>query len=230
MIKKHRPYKLPIFVNTDVFEQIVRESIENDWRDPCFNLNFNLVEATSKLLKNTMLGVLHDQLKLSLFPRLRDFLHFRIESVANEKIAECRDKVDDYIRREQVPYTQNHYLNEIVARLRYKILEGALFEALSLGTATDENDTLTKTSIKSVITGVIERNQKKSIDEHMGEDMQHALDAYGKVAITRFIDEVPMKCGKVLLDFPDAINQELNKISDVELEKCICVSNEDRTK
>jgi Dynamin family/Dynamin central region len=228
MIKKHRPYKLPIFVNTDVFEQIVRECIEKDWRGPCFKL----VEATFKLLKSAMIGVLEDQSKLSSFPRLREFLLFRIERVADKQIGVCREKVEDYLRRESQPYTQNHYLNENVARLRSKRLEESLIEALALdsepgGTG---NDSVAKSSIKSVIKGVFERNQKKSVDEHMGEDMQHALDAYGKVAMKRFIDVVPMLCGDVLQNFPDVINKELCQVSDEELEKFVSVASDDLAK
>lgn len=33
-----------------------------------------------------------------------------------------------------------------------------------------------------------------SLDEHMAEDMQYALDAYGKVAMKHFIDFVAMQC------------------------------------
>jgi Dynamin central region/Dynamin family len=228
LIKKHRPYKLPIFVNTEVFEQIVKQGIESDWRQPCLDL----VGETFKLLKSVVEGVLEDQSQLSSFPRLREFLHFRIERVAEQEIRSAREKVVDYLRRESKPYTQNHYLNENVARLRSKRLEESLMEALALESTPGGlgTDTMAKSSIKSVIKGVFERNQKKSVDEHMGEDMQHALDAYGKVAMKRFIDVVPMLCGDVLQNFPDMINKELCQVSDEQLEKFVCVASDDLTK
>jgi hypothetical protein len=36
----------------------------------------------------------------------------------------------------------------------------------------------------------------------MAEDMQHALDAYGKVAMKRFIDGVLMNCWRMFREFP----------------------------
>lgn len=131
-------------------------------------------------------------------------------------ISIVKEKVVDFIRREKVPYTQNHYLNENLSRLRSKRLEEGLRGALS-GT----DDLIHRSTVNAAITSVFQRNQKMSVDEHMADDMQNALDAYGKVALKRFIDVVPMTCGDVLLDFPDKFNACLLLVSDNELEKLI---------
>jgi hypothetical protein len=55
----------------------------------------------------------------------------------------------------------------------------------------------------------------------MSEEMQHALNAYGKVAMKRFIDTIPMICVKVLQSFPDRINSALSEAIDTESDRLV---------
>jgi hypothetical protein len=136
-----------------------------------------------------------------------------------------KEKVVDFIRREKVPYTQNHYLNENLSRVRSKRLEEGLREALS-----GSDIVIPRSTVNAANTSVFQQDQKMSVDEHMADDMQHALDAYGKVSLKRFIDVVPMTCGDVLLDFPDKFNARLLLVSDKELDKLISLLHDVITK
>ena len=60
--------------------------------------------------------------------------------------------------------------------------------------------------------------------------MQHALDAYGKVARKRFIDVVPMFCWVVLEQFPEKWGLDLAAILDHDLEKLLSSSGDDVSK
>jgi len=221
LIKERRPYKLPVFVDTEVFEQIVSDFVDDDWLGPCLEL----VREYSELLTDTVENVITKDAKVCRFPRLRDFLLHRIEEAAEESIGQAEKEVREFIRREKVPYTQNHYLNENVCRLRFEPLKDALHIALGLDTGSD-SDVLKKSSVESIIEGVFDRNQRKSVDEHMAEDMEHALDAYGKVSLKRFIDVVPMICSDAMLGFPSKMNKVLF-VADSDLEKLVCGSRDD---
>jgi hypothetical protein len=70
LIAKNRPYKLPIFMNTDVFEQILSECMESEWRGPCLDL----VTSVSTLLRETVSGSIRRDQNISRFERLSDFL------------------------------------------------------------------------------------------------------------------------------------------------------------
>ena len=68
---------------------------------------------------------------------------------------------------------------------------------------------------------IFQRNQERSVDDHMAEEMQHALNAYGKVALKRFIDTVPMICVEVMQKFSNSMNHILSDTSDDEIDRFI---------
>ena len=161
LIRNRRPNTLSIFVDRNVFHGLVASYIRQDWRKPCLDL----VDATIRLLKKHVKEVLQDLVIISNYPRLRDFLARRIDFIIDKTENDVRDKVETFIRQEQSPYTQDHYLNETISRLRSQPLRDALVEALGLDGELDNNQR-TLSSIKSTIDAVFERNQKKSIDSH----------------------------------------------------------------
>jgi len=196
------------------------DCMDNEWLEPCLGL----VNATWKLLKQTVMNQAKTDKHVCRFARLSEFLLRRAEDVADDVIQIARTKVEDFIRREKVPYTQNHYLSENLPRLCSKSLEYALREALS---SCCPDDDVPVSTIDRIIAGVLERNQKKSVDEHMAKDMQYALDAYGKVSMKRFMDVIPMVCGDALLNFPDKMKNMLSLMTDEELNKLISVTQDD---
>ena len=76
-------------------------------------------------------------------------------------------------------------------------------------------------TLRATVKNIFQRNQERSVDEHMAEEMQHALNAYGKVALKRFIDTVPMICVEVMQKFANNINHILSDTSDDEIERFV---------
>jgi hypothetical protein len=81
---------------------------------------------------------------------------------------------------------------------------------------------MSESAILATIESVFARNPKKSAGKHMAEDMMHVMGAYGKVALKRFCDTVPMNCSAGLLpSFTDKIDETLSVASDAEIEKLL---------
>ena len=55
----------------------------------------------------------------------------------------------------------------------------------------------------------------------MAEEMQNALNSYGKVALKRFIDNVPMLCIEIMQNFADKMNDILSEVADEEIERIV---------
>jgi hypothetical protein len=53
----------------------------------------------------------------------------------------------------------------------------------------------------------------------MAEQMEHALDAYGKVVLKRFIDFIPQICWSTIRRFPQELENDFRQISDEDLTK-----------
>jgi hypothetical protein len=109
--------------------------------------------------------------------------------------------------------------------LRLQRLEDGLREAL----APYGNGNVAMPTVSSAITAVFESSKKMSAKEHMAKDMQHALDAYGRVALKRFIDVVPMTCSDVLHNFPTNFSSSLLQISDQDLDRLISLPHDAMT-
>jgi Ca2+-binding EF-hand superfamily protein len=137
------------------------------------------------------------------------------EIVENLK-KEARVNVVKLVVRERTPYTQNHYLFENLSKLRSQRLMEEVMSMVGTG-----DGAIDKSAVASVVKTVFERNQAKSMDDHMAEEMQHALNAYGKVALKRFIDSIPMICIAVMQEFPKRINDVLSNVLDDDIDRLV---------
>jgi hypothetical protein len=116
MIKENRPYELPVFVNTGVFNSIVEHFVEEDWQKPCLEL----VDSVSHLLKETFTEVIENELTLTRYLGLRNFFLRRFDQGVDNVIQGARAKVESYADREKIPYTQNDYLSENTFQASFK--------------------------------------------------------------------------------------------------------------
>jgi len=140
----------------------------------------------------------------------------------------ANEEVVRFVRREQTPYTQNHYLNETLNDLRLERLLHSVGEAIDEDNSRSTSSSVARSNLKSIFENMIQQVQRnKSIEDHMEEEMEDALKAYGKVAFKRFIDGVPMICGDTMLSFPEKIRVSLAKVSDEDLEKVLSLSPSD---
>ena len=73
----------------------------------------------------------------------------------------------------------------------------------------------------SAVNKDFDRNQKMSLDDHLAEEMQNDLNAYGKVVFKRFINNVPMICIGILENFPGRMNELLYGLTDDEIDQLV---------
>ncbi|KAL7552275.1 hypothetical protein ACHAWF_015507 [Thalassiosira exigua] len=215
-IEHYRPYKLPIFINTELFEAIVADLIKKDWAPPAMKL----LDYTSEFMNSAAEDFIKDLNQTKPFPLLQTYLTNRSAEVVEFLTQEKQIHLREYVARDQVPYSQNHYLFENVCKLKTQRLMEEVLAALPVGTSVQINPS----SLASTIKNVFQRNQNKSVDDHMAEEMMHAIDGYGKVALKRFIDDVPMICIEIMQMFADKLDEILSKTTDDELEHIIKAS------
>lgn len=224
LITAHRPYALPVFVNNELFESIVSESIEEQWAAP----SLQLVDDLSSILSKTVKNRIKEDINLQRFPRLLAYMVHKVEEVIERLTIETRHEVTHFVETEKKPYSQDHYLFENVAKMRSKYLKDELVKLLK-PVPGQLGESIQKDSAVKIVENVFERNQKKSVDQHMAEEMMHVLAAYGKVALKRFCDRVPMVCSDgMLLCFEEKINDELSQVSDRELEKLLTAPSDEQ--
>jgi hypothetical protein len=218
LIQRSRPDELPIFPNPAVFNAIVAHFIEKNWVQPCEGL----VQTMHDMLKDLVTKALDSISKASRFGGLRQFLMSRITQVLQSCTELAKEEVAKFIDRELKPYTQDHYLFENLAKRSNEWLRTELKVALGLpGPSRDINSS----AVLNIVEAVFDKNQRKSIDTHMAEQMEHALDAYGKVALKRFIDVIPQICWYRIRSFPQELEKDFRQINDEELAKLSMVDN-----
>ena len=216
-IVENRPYKLPIFINTEIFEKIVADLIYDEWNEPCLEL----LEYTATLMETTSKNYIEDNIEaIESLPNLRNFLKRTSTEVVEELKEESRKKIVDFVDRETIPYTQNHYLYENISKLRSKKLQDEMIAMIG-----NDQGLIDKSAVIKIVQNVFERNQGRSMDDHMAEEMQNALNAYGKVALKRFIDNIPMICIEVMQQFSRNINNVLSNVLDEEIDRHCCCSS-----
>jgi len=223
LIESRRSATLPIFANADLFQEIVRDLIDKEWYDPCMRL----VEKTSNILREAAAQKIHSSTKLKPFPNLMNSLLLRVNDEVDALEKTTAEEVDKIVRRDELPYTQNHYLFENLAKLRSERIRSEL--KLLVG-ASESRVSLSSEQVHRMIQVVFDRNQRMSVGEHMAEEMLHSLDAYGKVAMKRIIDNVPMICLDILKNFPDKFSRSLSETGDNEIERLLQVSESEREK
>lgn len=214
LIKHNRPYKLPIFINTHVFEAIVSDLIESEWTKP----TMELLDCTSKNMEEAAEAFIKELKEASPFHHLQTYLITKAAEVVDALTRETKSRVLEFVQREKVPYTQNHYLFENVCKLRSQRLMDEAIQVLPQG---DGNCTVNAKTLRATVKNIFQRNQEKSVDDHMAEEMQHALNAYGKVALKRFIDTVPMICVEVMQKFANKMNHILSDTTDDDIERFV---------
>lgn len=152
------------------------------------------------------------------FHLLKSFLTAKASKVVEDLTKEARQRMEEFVTREKVPYTQNHYIFENLFKVQSQRLMDEVLSALPAGEEDVEVDPAT---LAAAVTNIFKRNQERSVDNHMAEEMQHALNSYGKVAIKRFIDSVPMICIEIMQNFPDPMNAALLDVTDIDIERIV---------
>lgn len=210
LIEKNRAYCLPIFLDPDLFGAIVANQMEKEWKKP----SLNLLDATAKLMERASKQFIQGMAIKSL-PTFVDYLVRKTSEVIELIKNDAKEEVLRFIEREKIPYTQNHYLFENLSKLRTQRLMDEVLSSVASHSKSDNKDS---DALSSAIQDIFERNQKRSVPDHMAEEMQHALDSYGKVALKRFVDTVPMICAQIMQRFPRMVEDILSDVVDSDIE------------
>jgi interferon-induced GTP-binding protein Mx1 len=222
IIEDRRPYKLPVFASTDAFDEIVSTLLKEDWRPP----SIELLEKASTLMKKTVSDYVASIASIESLSEFRGYLQLISAETIDKLTEEAREKIEDFIRREQTPYTQDEDLIRNLNALRTKRLKDEILTMMDVEMVTtlwedsDSSETIAR-RLHDMVTEVFDRNNARELDDHMAEEMQHILNAYGKIARKRFIDGIPMICVEIMQEFPKRINEALSEVTDDVIDSMI---------
>ena len=189
LIEKNRSFHLPIFIDPDLFEAIVAEKIESEWRTPAMKL----LDFTALLMVRSSSNFINSVKTIKSLPSLTDYLIRTSSEVVETIKEETANEISKFIDREKTaPFTQNHYVFENLIKLRSKpLMDDLLSSVRSL--SPDGDDRVSTNDVTAAILNIFEKNERRSIDDHMSEELMNALDSYGKVAYKRFVDVSDVK-------------------------------------
>jgi hypothetical protein len=207
MIADRRTHSLPCFLNEGVFRSIIAFFMEQDVNPHCEKL----LEEVFGILGEAIEPCVDTSGMKKRYQTLGQLVEQRAKEELQNLLEQERANLKNYIEDELDPYTQNHYLFENLSKKRNKRLQDELILTLRDGT------TFTSQQVHTIVNAVFERNQAKSVDDHMAEEMEAALDAYGQVAVKRIIDNVPMLCRRIVRHSTDAIRRSFDKVTDADL-------------
>ena len=98
-IKNNRPYKLPIFINTHVFDAIVASLIDAEWTEP----SLQLLHTAADLMEKAAESFIKAMMEIKSFPPLEDFLVLKASEVIESLKKDAGNNVLDFIKREKTP-------------------------------------------------------------------------------------------------------------------------------
>eukprot|EP01041_Mallomonas_annulata_P011923 gene11923-24975_t len=203
LILKNTSRNLQVFLNADVFNSIVADFIKQDWLPLCQSLLDNISTAVTQLISSIL-----EKIQSPHFLEFNRWVKNTIDKLFNNLKELTLLQLNHIIEGEFHPYTNNHYLFEIINKERNKPLRDAI-KALS----TDDTGTVSLAAVEALI----ERNERMSCEDHVLREMEITLDAYGKVAAKCAIDLFPKQIDKHLLDpLENTIHESLQR-TDAEL-------------
>ncbi|CAB9528450.1 Interferon-induced GTP-binding protein [Seminavis robusta] len=221
-IVENRTDDLACFLNVDIFKNIIEDFVEHDWRPHCKKL----LDATSDILMAAVNDCIESNLPKSTirYPPLRRYLERQCRVAAEELMQEARKQVDTHLSIETHPYTQDSALFQNLGEARHRTLKRELESALKLDQG--KQAVYDTQAIQTIIDGVFERNRRKSVEDHMADEMEIVLEAYGCVATKRVVDRTPMICWQVFRSLSSSIQDSLWSVTDETLSECMRESPE----
>jgi len=221
-IMENRTEDLTCFLNVNVFNRIVANFIKEEWEPLCFDL---LNDASKLLIESADQAINGMDNISSRYPKLVSLMQLKCSDISKRVSEIAKIELVEHLDMETFPYTQDHYLFEIIAKKRTKRLEEEILSALTASSAAIANIVSTTKYIQSssadtMIKGIFHRNQRMPIEDHMAEDMEVFLEAYGKVCYKRIVDKSPMIFQKMLRPKTvcDLVCEEMKNITDKDIE------------
>jgi len=184
LIADNRNNDLRCFLSATLFTSIVRNMIRKDWKPLCEKL----VEESHKLLLKFLTSSFEKEFKAR-YDMLWITVKDTISSVLNSGLDTLKEALDNVLDMDTHPYTQNHYLFDNINKKRNDPLKKNLINMLKGISGEDED---AGQQAVNLVKAVFDANSRKSMDDHVAEEMEIVLDSYGKVCAKRINDQVPM--------------------------------------
>jgi GTPase SAR1 family protein len=197
ILDNHGP-ELSIFPSYNVFCSIVRTFVDQ-WKALAASTLKNYYEKTNELSERAINEVCESNVSL--------FFKYKTSEVFRRIKIEAEIKLTEAISQELDPQTLNHYLEDVLTKLRNK----DLLDALEAVDSQNFNKELVISLLKSHGVGTMCPEDRQALE------MFWALTAYTKVSRKRFTDRVPQTLKYCLIkNFETQIKNELC-VGDAEL-------------
>lgn len=221
---QHRTDDLACFLNVDVFQNIVNDFIEEDWRPHCMGF----LDKLHNILHTAVQGAWHASLlecNVRRYPDLQVFILQECERVQTKLLQQAQQQVEAHLRVERHPYTQDDLLFRNLASARQQSLRQELEVALGLANGNDPSPNanpkaLSTAAIADVIDDVFARHETRSVEDHLAAEMEMVLASYGQIATRRVIDRTPMIGWEVFRSLTSSLQESLWSVTDDDLSDC----------
>lgn len=212
-IKENRTDDLACFLNIDIFKSIVEDFIETDWRPQCIKL----LDSTRDIVTSTLDVTVAEIFQTDRYPLLQTLVQKECNLAMQHIFEQAFTQLESQIRTEKHPYTQDKMMFENLNEARFRRLRRELEVTMRL----DQERVYDSQAIKAMMDTVFERNQMKSVEEHMADEMETVLEIYGEIATRRAIDRFPMISWGLFRSLPDTIRDALWSVTDEVLMQCM---------
>jgi len=208
LIASNRNNDLRCFLSPTLFSAIVRGMIKKDWKPLCESL----IDKSRSLLLKCLSDIFEKEFKVR-YSLLWATVEETIVSVLTEQANVLKAALDNVLDMDNHPYTQNHYLYDNINKKRNDPLKNRLLKMIQGTPVTAPTGhvltaTVAVASAVNLINAMFDANSRKSMDDHVTEEMEIVLDSYGKVCAKRIIDQVPMN----VMNFNRQVLLELEKV------------------
>ena len=225
---QHRTDDLACFLNVDVFQNIVRDFIEADWRPHCVTFLEKLGDILSRAVQEAWQVTL-SHCSIRRYPSLQSYFMQECNRVQNEMMHHARQQMEAHLKVERHPYTQDDLLFRNLAAARQRSLRQELHVALGLenekagggiGSKNDNGKALSTAAIAEILDDVFARHEQQSVEDHLAAEMEMVLASYGQIASRRVIDRTPMIGWEVFRNIADSLQESLWSVTDDQLADC----------
>jgi hypothetical protein len=222
VMKKNATRELPCFLDTNVFNNIINELINEEWKPLIKTFCDRVVDLLENLMKNTF-----EKTIPKAFNNLKVHVHDVSKKLCNSLIEIFLVDIDKIsIYNSSRAFTQNHYLTENIQHKRMNIFENMINPFIDDVPKNQANVTISNSTNTKLSSNNVNRKfrglKNKKIEDDTTIEMYIALEAYGKVAVKRVIDEIPMIILQMFEeDLPNKIRLELlQNVDEKELQFC----------
>ncbi len=212
-IQRTRCNSVPLFLNSDIFGNVISDLIKAKWHPTALTLFQNIITNC-----NNCFTWIAEHYVPTHQPGFVNWVQEQLKSVSNELETHGYDLIVTCVSSNvKCPYTNNPSLFETVFTARTAGLLTALEESttrLSQGHYVDLN----------TIKALFKTHQGLGSMEHLVREMQLIISSYGKVAAKRFADDIPQIIESEYVQKIVNKASERLQVSDADLEHIIIES------